>query len=453
MMLPMISRWMAIIAALFASGPFFLSELQAQGQETRPNIIFIVADDLGYADLSGYGRSDYQTPTLDAFAEEGIRFSQAYAAAPVCTPFRVSTMTGRYPARLPVGLREPLTGRPHDMNIGLPADHPTLSSLLKANGYETALVGKWHLGLLSEHHPRRHGFDEFFGILHGGADYFTHEDLSEREGLYENETVIEREGYLTELFTERAVEFISRPRNGPFFLSLQYTAPHWPWQGPGDSTRQDTLSGWDRWVGGGSPEIYAEMVKSLDQGIGHVLKAVDATGLREKTLIIFTSDNGGEQYSSMGPFTGGKMELWEGGIRVPAMMRWPGIIRAGSETDQVVVSMDWTATILAAAEAEPDPNYPLDGMNLLPISSGETPTLPRTLWWRTSQRTNHHALRDGDWKFLKDGEAEYLFNLAADPGEQHDVKEVQSELFQQLKRKFAAVASEMLEPVPLEQTN
>jgi arylsulfatase A-like enzyme len=192
------------------------------------------------------------------------------------------------------------------------------------------------------------------------------------------------------------------------------------------------------------------MVKSLDQGIGHVLKALDASGLRENTLVIFTSDNGGEQYSDMGPFTGHKMALWEGGIRVPAMMRWPGIIQAGSETDQVVVSMDWTATMLAAAEAEPVPNYPLDGMNLLPISSGEAPTQPRTLWWRTFQRTDHHALREGDWKFLKDGEAEYLFNLADDPGEQHDVKEVQSDLFQQLKRKFAAVASEMLEPVPLD---
>jgi arylsulfatase A-like enzyme len=207
----------------------------------RPHVLFILADDLGYGDLSCYGRPDYQTPALDKLARQGLRFTSAYAAAPVCTPTRCAYTTGRYPQRLPVGLAEPLqASSPPD--LGLPPDHPTIASLLKANGYDTSLVGKWHLGWKPEFGPNRHGFDEFFGVLSGAVDYFTHQaaDIIGGAGagggrdLWQDLSPIERTGYMTDLLTDKAVEIIGRRRAKPFFLSLQYTAPHSPWEGPED---------------------------------------------------------------------------------------------------------------------------------------------------------------------------------------------------------------------------
>ena len=226
----------------------------------RPNVLFILADDLGYGDLSCYGRPDYQTPVLDKLARQGLRFTSAYAAAPVCTPTRCAYITGRYPQRLPVGLTEPLTASsPPD--LGLPSDHPTIASLLKGNGYDTSLVGKWHLGWKPEFGPNRHGFDEFFGVLSGAVDYFTHRAAdasggSAAEGggrdLWQDLTPIERVGYLTDLLTDKAVEIITRRRTKPFFLSLQYTAPHSPWEGPEDEAIGHTTHGPGPMVAGGS---------------------------------------------------------------------------------------------------------------------------------------------------------------------------------------------------------
>jgi arylsulfatase A-like enzyme len=327
----------------------------------------------------------------------------------------------------------------------LPASHPTVSSLLKANGYETALVGKWHLGNLPGFLPNEHGFDEFFGILEGAADYVSHVDPSRNPGLFENGEPVDRGGYLTDLLTERAVAFLSRPHPRPFFLSLQYTAPHWPWQGPGDAPYPDTAS----WVGGGSNETFAEMMRHLDRGVGEVLAALERSGLSGNTLVIFTSDNGGERYSDMGPLSERKMTLWEGGIRVPALVRWPGVIPAGTRTGQVAITMDWTATILSVARTEADPAYPLDGMDLLPVLTGESPVRPRTLWWRTFQRTKHRALRSGDWKYLGDEKGEYLFHLAEDASEERDLKAEHPERLAQLKALYRELESQMLEPVPL----
>ena len=435
--------------AVLAHLPFGSSH--AQDQPDRPNIVFIVADDLGYGDLSSYGRGDYSTPNIDLLVEGGVRFTQAYAAAPVCTPSRVGFMTARYPARTDVGLREPLTGRDFDRDVGLPAGHPTVSSLLKANGYETALVGKWHLGYLPGSLPNDHGFDEFFGILDGGADYISHVDLSRNPGLYKNGDPVHVEGYLTDLLTERAVSFISRPHTRPFFLNLQYTAPHWPWQGPGDGPHPHTagLLGVEAWAGGGSAATYAEMMERLDAGIGEVLAALDRNGLGGQTLVIFTSDNGGERYSDMAGLSGGKMELWEGGIRVPAAARWPDVLPAGVPTDQVAVTMDWSATILAAAGVAADPDYPLDGMNLLPTMRGDAPIAARTLFWRTFQRTKHKAVRSGEWKYMNDGNDEYLFNLMSDPGEKRDLKAEHPERLAQLRALYSDWESQMLEPAPL----
>lgn len=213
------------------AGAFIVGSQKSLPSTTRlPNILFILADDLGYGDLSCYGRPDYRTPNLDQLAKQGLRFTDAYSASPVCTPTRCAFITGRYPARLPIGLEEPLRAK-KDVGgrVGLPPEHPTIASLLKSNAYETALVGKWHLSYLPEYGPNHHGFDEFFGVLGGSVHYFTHKDMTGELDLYEELVPVERIGYITDLLTERAIEFISRRRTRPFYLSLHYTAPHWPW--------------------------------------------------------------------------------------------------------------------------------------------------------------------------------------------------------------------------------
>ena len=411
-----------------------------RGQPQRPNILFILADDLGYGDLSCYGRPDYRTPALDELAAEGLRFTSAYAAAPLCTPTRCAFHTGRYPQRLEVGLQEPLTSR-SPANIGLPSSHPTISSLLKASGYDTALVGKWHLGWRPDFGPNQHGYDEFFGVLSGAADYFTHvaADAVARarkgEDLWENLTPIERTGYLTDMLTERAVEYLSRNRSRPFYLSLHYTAPHAPWEGPEDAAIGHTEHGDGPMTEGGSLKIYASMMKSMDQGIGRVLAALRRADLDRNTLVIFTSDNGGERYSFNWPFSFQKGFLWEGGLRVPAIVRWTGVVPAGGVTDQAAITMDWTATILAAAATQPGKSYPLDGDNLMPVCTGARSMYERTLFWRTRTRD---AARHGRWKYLKDSGIERLFDLSTDPGEKTDLKAKQPDAFAELKRLHAA---------------
>jgi len=415
----------------------------------RPNALFILADDLGYGDLSCYGRPDYQTPVLDGLARQGLKFTSNYAAAPVCTPTRCAYITGRYPQRLPVGLEQPLTSK-SPPNVGLPPSHPTIASLLKANGYATSLVGKWHLGWKPEFGPNQHGFDEFFGVLSGAADYFTHKSPDAPGGgevpggaadLWNNLAPIDRVGYLTDLLTDRAIEVISREHAKPFFLSLHYTAPHAPWEGPEDRAIGHTTHGSGPMVSGGSLKIYAAMMKSMDAGIGRVLKALARAKLDRNTLVIFTSDNGGERYSFNWPFSFQKMYLYEGGTRVPAIVRWPGVIPANRVTDQAAITMDWTATILAATGTTADPAFPLDGEDLMPVCTGARAPYDRSLFWRIR---NFDAARVGQWKYLKDKDGERLFDLANDPGEKTDLQKVHSDRFDALRQQYQAWAAQML---------
>ena len=416
-------------------------------QRPRPNILFILADDLGYGDLSCFGRPDYQTPNLDRLAQQGIKFTSAYAAAAVCTPTRCALITGRYPQRLEVGLQEPLTGK-SPPTAGLPPGHPTVASLVKQNGYDTALIGKWHLGWRPEFGPNQHGYDEFFGILSGAADYFTHGSpdaagVSARGGadLWENLTPIERTGYLTDLLTDRAVDYIARKHARPFFMSLHYTAPHAPWEGPEDAAIDHAGHGGGPMTNGGSLKIFASMMTSLDAGIGRVLAALGRAGLEENTLVIFTSDNGGERYSFNWPFSSDKGSLWEGGIRVPAIVRWPGVIPAGRSTEQAAITMDWTATLLDVADKKPDPAHRLDGESLLTVCTGAREPFDRTLFWRTS---SDEAARQGRWKYLKESGTERLFDLSVDPGEKTDLKAKHPNVFDEIRKQYAAWNTTML---------
>lgn len=413
--------------------------------QRRPNIIYIMADDLGYADLSGYGRKDYKTPNLDRLAQQGMKFVNAYAGGPFCTPTRTSFMTGRYPARTPVGLREPLDWTGKDSTVGLSKDYISIATLLKKAGYETYLVGKWHLGFAPKFSPMQNGFDEFFGFHGGGIDYISHTDMNGNNDLYRNEMPVVKEGYMTDLLMQRAVEIINRPHPKPFFLSMMFNAPHWPWQAPG---AQAMAAGVD-WKKGGSPEIYAGIMRSLDSAVGRIIDAVEKNNLSANTVIIFTSDNGGEIFSDMGPFKGRKALLWEGGIREPAFVRWTGKIPAGKETQQVAITMDWTATILALAGAKADKKFPLDGIDLTAVCEGKNPPLARTLYWRVFQRNKQKAIRDGKWKYLQDEKGEYLFDLEKDPGEKQDLKNEQKNIFQILKDKYQRWEKTVLEPVPL----
>lgn len=424
---------------------FFFPAMNVAAQ-TRPNIIYIMADDLGYADLSCYGRKDYSTPNLDKLASQGMKFTNAYAGAPLCTPTRTSFMTGRYPARTPVGLREPLTSSSADSIVGLTPDYTSLPSLLKKAGYQTHLIGKWHLGFAPASSPVKNGFDEFFGFNGGGLDYVSHTDPSGQNDLYENETPVRKEGYMTTLIKEKTIEILKRKHTRPFFISLMFNAPHWPWQAEGDTAYPRGIT---NWRAGGSAATYAAMVKAMDDAIGAILKTLEEENLSANTVVIFTSDNGGERFSDMGELSGRKALLWEGGIKIPAFIRWPGKIVANTVTDQVAITMDWTATLIALANAKPDPRFPLDGINLIPLCTGKTKAVSRTFYWRLFQRSQQKAMRDGNWKYLQDEKGEYLFDLSKDPGEKNDLKEKEKQVFEKLKERYKTWEKTVLEPVPL----
>jgi arylsulfatase A-like enzyme len=418
----------------------------AQPTAKPPNIVFILADDLGYADVSCYGRPDFSTPNIDHIAAQGLRFLQAYANSAVCSATRTALITGRYQYRLRIGLEEPLAGNP---DVGLPPEHPTLPSLLKKAGYSSTLVGKWHLGVLPKFGPLKSGYDHFYGFRGGAVDYFSHAAGSDKEDLWDDDVLIHQVGYLTDLLGSRAVEVVNRyAKSGqPFMVSLHFSAPHWPWEAPGDEAESERLrqpgSGGIFDFDGGSQKTYQRMIEQMDRQIGRVLQALDANGLTENTIIIFTSDNGGERFADTWPFTGKKTELLEGGLRIPAIISWPARIPRGWTTEQVAISMDWMPTLLAAAGAAPDPAYPLDGMNLLPMLTQNAASVSRKLFWRYKANAQR-AARDGDYKFLKILDNTFLFNVVEDPLERANLKERQKDVYQRLAREWYEWNSSML---------
>jgi arylsulfatase A-like enzyme len=424
----------------------------SRAQSPKPNIVFVMADDLGYADVSCYGQRDYTTPNVDRLAIEGLRFTQGYANSAVCSATRTALATGRYQYRLPVGLEEPINAS-SPRNIGLPPSHPSLPSLLKKAGYSTALVGKWHLGFLPDFSPLKSGYDQFFGIFGGAADYFNHgadalRTGSESSQLHEQEVPIERHGYMTNLLGDRAVQTVEgfAKSKEPFLLSLHFTAPHWPWEGPDDEAESKRIRNiFHR--DGGTQKTYAIMVQSLDVNIGRVLQALDASGLAGNTIVVFTSDNGGERFSKTWPFSGMKTELLEGGIRVPTIVRWPGRIAAGSVSEQVTITMDWVPTLLAAAGTAPDAAYPSDGEDLGPIMTGRAAPHSRKLYWRY-KAGSQRAVRDGDWKYLRIADNDFLFDVVKDPRERGNLKDRQKDVFERLKTDWETWNDTMLPERP-----
>jgi arylsulfatase A-like enzyme len=411
-----------------------------------PNIVLILADDLGYADVSCCGRRDFETPNIDRIAAEGVRFTQAYANSAVCTATRVALITGRYQYRLAVGLEEPLSSR-QPRNIGLPPRHPTLPSLLKQAGYYTALVGKWHLGRLPDFGPLQSGYDHFWGFRSGAVDYFTHKSGppgTDTEDLWDDDTRISRRGYLTDLLGGRAVAVIENCAKGrrPFLLSLHFNAPHWPWEAPDDEAEAQRLTNLFHYDGG-NQRTYQRMVQRMDLQIGRVLQALAACGLADNTIVVFTSDNGGERYSDTWPFTGRKTELLEGGLRVPALMRWPGRIAPGTVSEQVTISMDWFSTLLAAAGVAANPEFPSDGLDLLPLLVPQTTAAPRKLFWRYKY-LDQQAVRDGDWKYLKIRNNTFLFDVVRDPMERANLKERHRAVYDRLVTEWSAWNAAML---------
>jgi arylsulfatase A-like enzyme len=342
---------------------------------------------------------------------------------------------------------EPLGSR----DVGLPPEHPTLPSLLKKAGYGTTLIGKWHLGNLPNFGPLKSGYDHFWGIRGGAVDYFTHKfGTSEKDpvDLWDDDERIQAEGYLTDLLGDQAVKAVASyaKAKNPFFISLHFTAPHWPWEGPGDEAESRRISSIYH-LDGGSQKTYASMVQRMDMQIGRVLRALETSGFANNTIVVFTSDNGGERFSDTWPFTGKKTELLEGGLRVPAVIRWPGRVPAGRTTDQVTITMDWMPTLLEMAGLRPDPDYPPDGISLCPVLVRNEAPVPRKLFWRY-RYNGQRAVREGDMKYLKIGKNTFLFNVVEDPLERANLKERLPDVYRRLEADYEAWNATMLPEDP-----
>jgi arylsulfatase A-like enzyme len=402
-----------------------------QAPSRPPNIVFILADDLGYADIACYGRPDLSTPNIDRLATNGVRLLQAYANSAVCTATRVALITGRYQYRLRVGLEEPIA--PTSQRVGVPPDHPTLPSLVRQAGYSTTLVGKWHLGGLPDYGPLKSGYDHFYGFRGGAVDYYSHHGTDQKDDFWDDDVAIHQVGYLTDLLGDRAVDVINRSARAPqpFFISLHFNAPHWPWEAAGDEAESERIKATNLWdFDGGTQKTYQRMIERMDLQIGRVLQALEANGVLDNTIVVFTSDNGGERFADTWPFTGRKTELLEGGLRIPAIVSWPARLPRGRTIEQVAISMDWVPTLVAAAGGRADSAYPFDGINLLPQFTGSA-AVPRTLFWRFKANAQR-AVRDGDYKFLKMLDNTFLFNVVDDPMERANLKTRHKDIYDRL---------------------
>ncbi len=417
---------------------FWLGPLSGEepAARRRPNIVVIVSDDQGYADVGCYGCKDIPTPHLDSLARDGVRFTDGHVSCPVCSPTRAGLMTGRYQQRFG-----------HEMNPGaqpergLPRSEITLANLLKAAGYATGAVGKWHLGMTPELHPQSRGFDEFFGFLAGAHSYLdAHADA--RNPIYRGREPIDEKEYLTDAFTREAVSFIERHRKHPFFLYLTYNAVHTPMH-----ATEKYLARFAN-IPDATRRTYTAMLSALDDGVGEVLRKLREAGLEQDTLVFFFSDNGGPPVnaSSNYPLRGHKGSMWEGGIRVPFLVKWPGRIAAGAVYRHPAISLDVLPTAVAAAGGELPKDRAMDGVNLVPYLTGKNPKPPHDiLFWRMR---NNRAVRKANWKLIVSGTTPaQLFDLSKDIGEATDVAAEKAEVVRDLSQALEKWEGQMVSPL------
>ena len=403
-----------------------------------PNVILIMADDLGYGDIGCYGNKDIKTPALDRIAEEGMKFLSYYSNGPVCTPTRASLLTGNYPQR--TGLEGVIyAAEAKRYEGGVPAKEQTIAESFKDHGYTTGIFGKWHLGYKPEHNPVRHGFDEFYGYVSGNVDYISHRDGIGLYDWWHNEDTIYEEGYVTDLLTDRAIAFMERNRNQPFFLYLPHEAPHFPYQNRTDEA--DRLPGIEFEAWGSRPDkenAYKEMVEIMDENIGRIFERLEKLGLDTNTFVFFCSDNGALKLGDNGRLKGFKGSLWEGGIRVPALAWYPEKIAKGTVSNASVISMDVMPTLLSVAGIETD--IQCDGKDFSEVLFKNMAMQERTLFWRYR---NQWAAREGQWKYVKINNKEYLFDLKNDISETKNLKEDFPEKFENLKSHLEEWIKEM----------
>lgn len=424
-------------AAAWAAPRGFGESAPAPG---RPNIIIILADDLGYADLGATGCQDIPTPNIDSIAAGGVRFTDGYVSCPVCSPTRAGLMTGRYQQRFGHWYNPGPTTE-EQTNVGMPLSEKTIADWLKEAGYVTGLAGKWHLGLAPQYHPMKRGFDEFFGFPHGSHSY-TDSRADTKNPIMRGTEPVEEPAYLTEAFTREAVAFIRRHAEAPFFLYLSYNAVHAPMQAP-ESYLERFKS-----IEDGTRRTHAAMLSVMDDGVGAVLAALREKGIEENTLVFFLSDNGGPiavNGSKNTPFSGAKGTLQEGGIRVPFFLRWPARLRAGQTSSLPVISLDILPTCVAAAGGTLPGDAGIDGADLLPYLSGKDGAPHEHLFWRYQEGG---AVRHGSWKLLRGGDGSCrLYDVVADPAEEKDVAADHGELVQALRDRLSQWEAELKPPL------
>ena len=391
----------------------------------RPNIVFILADDLGYGDLGCYGHPVAKTPNIDRLAQDGVRFTQHYSNGPECSPTRTAFLTGRYQQRvggLECALGTGNVGRYDDAirlaearDLGLPADRTIIPGALKASGYTCGVFGKWHLGYEPKFNPMEHGWDAFFGYIGGNVHYFNHRETSDLHVLFKGRLPVYREGYITELITNDSIEFIQQNKSSPFFLYVSHECPHFPFQGPGDSKKLVTAENWMDI----DAKTYVAMLQNLDTDVGRLLTAIDDAGIAQNTVVVFVSDNGGFAGAAhMGGLRAAKGTTFEGGIRVPLIIRWPGQIKPGSTCHQPCITFDLTRSFLRLSGAHV-PAESLDGDDIINHVTSGKDEYSRDLFWRGKRGDRTwSAVRSGNRKYVRKTEAgeaaEWMFDLSND---------------------------------------
>ena len=422
--------------------------LQAEDPQRQPNIIFILADDMGYGDLGCYGHPVAKTPNIDRLAQEGVLFTQHYSNGAECSPTRTALLTGRYQHRVSglecaigtgnVGRYDDAIDLARRRELGLSPQETLIPGALQDAGYACGVLGKWHLGYEPKFNPMEHGWDDFFGYLGGNVHYFNHRETSDLHVLFQGRLPVYREGYMTHLISDAAVAFIERHQERPMFLYVSHESPHFPFQGPDDKDKKVTKENWMQ----RDPQAYIQMLQDLDAEVGRLLDAVDGAGLRENTIVVFVSDNGGLRgAANMGPLRGAKSSTLEGGIRVPLIIRWPGRIKPNTRSQQVSATFDLTRSILRLAKAQV-PAERLDGYDIIDHVAKERNDFSRTLFWRDRRGDRTWwAVRDGDLKYLqktKGGQTEqWLFDVTSDLHEEKNLLDAQPAEADRLRKLLA----------------